>query len=259
MIKRTILLVGLTLASANGMAASAIKLQNAEIDLDDKGSLQRGAALFMNYCVSCHSAKYMRFNRIALDLGLSETQVMQNLNFLPGAKSGEQRKFGETIESVMSAEDGTTFFGKAPPDLSLTSRTKAGGANWIYTYLTSFYQDPSRPSGWNNTVLPNASMPNVLWELQGVQALVHETAGEKHQSEKVAHDSHGPAFEMVTAGKLNDVEFKTAARDISAFMAYIAEPSALKRKAIGPWVILYLAGLTFLAWLLKQAFWTDVH
>jgi ubiquinol-cytochrome c reductase cytochrome c1 subunit len=236
-----LLLAGSVQASGGGNGLPHEGSANA--NLEDRASLQRGARLFMNYCVSCHSIKYMRYSRIAEDLGLTEQQVMENLAFT-GAK------FGENVLVSMTPAQGQAWFGAAPPDLSLTARVR--GPDWIYNYLRSFYVDPSRPSGWNNTVFPNASMPNVLWLLQGSQRAVFE----------VDHATNEPVvtkLERVSPGQLDASAFDMAARDITAFMQYVGEPAALKRKKIGMWVILFLAGFTFLAWLLKQEYWRDVH
>src|SRR6187401_2689939 len=140
-------------------------LQSAHTNVANPASLQRGARLFMNYCSGCHSLEYVRYSRVAQDLGLSEDQAMRSLNFT-GAK------FGESIKSAMPAADATQWFGKAPPDLSLVARSR--GVDWVYTYLKSFYIDESKSSGWNNPLLPGVSMPNVLWELQGVQRATME-------------------------------------------------------------------------------------
>ena len=231
------------LFSAAALAAAGGPVQQAGNDLSDRASLQRGAKLYMNYCSSCHSLKFLRYSRMAEDLGLTEEEVMGNLNFT-GAK------FGEHIQVTMRDADGTEWFGKMPPDLSLISRVR--GSDWIYTYLKSFYLDESRPLGWNNTVFPNASMPNPLWEMQGLQ---HPQFG--------APDGNGerPVTGLVVTqpGRMNAKEFDQVVRDITNFLEYAGEPAALKRQAIGVWVILFLVLLTFLAYLLKQEYWTDVH
>jgi ubiquinol-cytochrome c reductase cytochrome c1 subunit len=160
MLKRLAFAASALLLSVSAHAASGGATEQAGTDLEDRASLQRGAQLYMNYCVGCHSLKYMRYSRIADDLGLSEEQVMNNLNFT-GAK------FGEHVISPMPVAGGEKWFGKAPPDLSLIARVR--GSDWIYTYLKSFYLDESRPLGWNNRLFPNVSMPNPLWEMQGNQ------------------------------------------------------------------------------------------
>lgn len=246
---------------ASGLALAAgpgFPLQPSQVNVSDRASLQRGAGLFINYCSGCHSAKYIRYSRIAEDLGLTEAQVMGNLNFT-GAK------FGDTLKAAMPAGDATGWFGAAPPDLSLTARAKLGGADWIYTYLKSFYVDESRAIGWNNPVLPNASMPHVLWDLQGIQRAVTEPIPVGADG-KPGHCENGEVagaclvrFEVVKPGSLDAEAYDQVARDIANFLEYVAEPAALKRAAYGPWVILFLAFFTFLAWLLKAEYWRDVH
>ena len=238
-------LLGLALAvTPAAMAATEGALPASNANLADTGSLQNGAKIFFNYCSGCHSLKLMRYSRIAEDLGLTEDQVMQNLNFT-GAK------FGEQIPRTMNPDDGKAWFGNAAPDLSLVARAKAGGPDWIYTYLKTFYLDPSRPLGWNNTTFPNVSMPNPLWELQGIQTAVFKTGPE---GEPVFD-----RFELHQPGSMSPAEFDVVARDIANFLRYAAEPAALQRHAVGVWVILFLSLFTFLAWLLKQEYWKDVH
>ena len=231
------------LLSFSALAAAGGPVQHAGTDLGDKASLQRGAQLFMNYCSSCHSLKYLRYSRMAEDLGLTEEEVMENLNFTGAA-------FGEQILTAMPAEAAGQWFGTAPPDLSLTSRVR--GPDWIFSYLKSFHIDDSRPLGWNNTVFPNASMPNVLWELQGIQQPVY--GGQDEATGEPLIDR----LELSTPGSMDAVEFDQAARDITAFLEYAGEPIALKREALGIWVMLFLAFFTFLAWLLKNEYWKDV-
>ena len=234
------LALGLLVGSTQAMAEEGgAELPSAGVNLRDQASLQRGARLFFNYCVGCHSLKYQRYSRIAEDLGLSEKEVMENLNFT-GAK------FGEPVISHMPEEQAQQWFGKAPPDLSLEVRAKT--ADWVYGYLNSFYVDPSRPVGWNNTVFPNASMPFPLWELQGVQ-----TAVKKPGSEEVEK------LELSQPGRMTPEQYKQASRDLTNFLAYVAEPAALQRHAYGIWVILFLALFTLLAYALKKEYWKDVH
>ena len=232
------LLLPVTLFAAAGGA-----VEQAGNDLSDRASLQRGAQLYMNYCSGCHSLKYLRYSRMAEDFGLTEEEVMENLNFT-GAK------FGEQIQVSMPRDQSTKWFGVAPPDLSLVSRVR--GSNWIYTYLKSFYLDETRPLGWNNTLFPNAAMPNPLWELQGLQ---HAELG--------APDEIGErpveGLEVTQPGRQSADEFNQTARDITNFLEYAGEPAALKRQSMGVWVILFLVLLTMLAYLLKQEYWKDVH
>ncbi len=185
------------------------------------------------------------------------------LNFTGGAFGGmvTHSMPAGTGDASVGSED---WFGVTPPDLSLTGRVR--GADWIYTYLLSFYPDPSRPSGWNNTVFPNASMPNVLWERQGIQALHVAAAAEEHaaadagaeEAKATGHES-GPAFDVVTTGTRSAADFHGDVRDISAFLEYVGEPAALDREKYGIWVILFLLLFTGVAYLLKAEYWKDVH
>jgi ubiquinol-cytochrome c reductase cytochrome c1 subunit len=231
------------LLSASAFAAAAGGLQQAGTDLDDTASLQRGAALYMNYCSGCHSLKYVRYARIGEDLGLGEDEVQANLNLNGG-------KIGDHVISPMSAEMGVAAFGKAPPDLSVIARVR--GSDWIYTYLKSFYLDESRPVGWNNKLFPNASMPNPLWELQGLQQPVY---GKKGATGELPVEG----FTISQPGTQDAAAFDQTARDITAFLEYAGEPAAIKRQSLGVWVILFLAVFTLMAWLLKTEYWRDVH
>ena len=231
------------LVSASAFASSGGNLQQAGTDLEDKASLQRGAALYMNNCSGCHSLKYLRYARIGEDLGLTEDEVQQNLNLGGG-------KIGDHVISPMTAEMGVAAFGKAPPDLSVIARVR--GSDWIYTYLKSFYLDESRPVGWNNTLFPNASMPNPLWELQGLQQPVY---GKKSATGEMPVEG----FTISQAGSQDAQQFDQSVRDITAFLEYAGEPAALKRESLGVWVILFLVFFTFMAWLLKKEYWRDVH
>ena len=244
MAARFVVLAAGTLLAGAAFAAEEGNLQQAGTDLGDRASLQRGAQLFVNYCSGCHSLKYLRYSRMAEDLGLTEDEVMKNLNFT-GAK------FGEQVQVSMPAAGGEKWFGKMPPDLSVISRVR--GSDWIYTYLKSFYLDESRPLGWNNQLFPNASMPNPLWELQGLQ---HAEFG---PVDPATGERHVEGLKVAQAGRQSAQEFDQTARDITNFLEYVGEPAALKRQSIGVWVILFLAALTFLAYLLKQEYWKDLH
>ncbi len=219
------------------------ELPHAGTDLSDRASLQRGAGLFMNYCSGCHSLQYLRYSRMGEDLGLTPDEVQDNLNFT-GAKIGEH------MQVAMSKDEGEQFFGKSPPDLSVIARVR--GSDWIYNYLKSFYVDESRPVGWNNTIFPNASMPNPLWQLQGVQhaQLGKPDAGGDRPVEKLL---------LPQPGEQSPEQFDQTARDIAAFLEYAGEPASIQRQSMGVWVILFLAFFTFLAFLLKKEYWKDVH
>ena len=232
------MLISLSLFAAEGGAT----LQ-AGNDLSDRASLQRGAQLYMNNCGACHSLQYMRYSRLAEDLGLTEEEVMNNLNFT-GAK------FGEQILVAMPHDPATKWFGKMPPDLSLISRVR--GSDWVYTYLKSFYLDESRPVGWNNKLFPNASMPNPLWQMQGLQ---HAELGEPD----AIGERHVEGLTLAQPGTQTPAQFDQTARVIPNVLESAGEPAALKRQSMGVWVILFLVVLTFLAFLLKQEYWKDVH
>lgn len=249
MIKNAMTKLGLSLAVALtsiGSAAAAgggDKPPSIGTRPDNIPAVQRGAKLFFNYCVGCHSLQFVRYSRLSEDLGLSEEQVMSNFNFT-GAK------FGDVVVSTMPAADAAVWFGKAPPDLSLEGRSK--GPDWIADYLKSFYIDHSRPLGWNNKRFPGASMPNVLWEMQGLQ---HAKMGHA----KDGGEAHIESLELVQPGTQTAQQFDETVKDITSFLQYVAEPAALKRQKLGVWVVLYLAFFTFIAWLLKKEYWKDVH
>ncbi|MDJ0657610.1 MAG: cytochrome c1 [Xanthomonadales bacterium] len=244
---RSTLTAVLLLISGTALAAGAkVPLDQAQTDLGNMASIQRGAALYVNYCQGCHSAEYMLYSRLAEDLELTEEQVERNL-ILTGAK------IGEPMVSTMDPADATVWFGAPAPDLSVIARSR--GVDWLYTYLRSFYVDPNRPIGWNNTVLANASMPHVLWQLQGIQEPVFETqTDETGVSKEVLVD-----LKLATPGAQTEAEYDRTIRDLVTYLEYQSEPAKLKRESMGVWVLLYLALFTFLAYLLKLEFWRDVH
>jgi ubiquinol-cytochrome c reductase cytochrome c1 subunit len=203
--------------------------------------VQRGAALFMNYCHSCHSAEYMRYQRIAQDLDLTEEQVQENLIF-------GDREITDYMEVAMP-EASSDWFGKKPPDLTLKARSR--GPDWIYTFLKGFYMTED---GWNNTVLANASMPHVLWRLQGIQRPIMETYTDDSGEEQ----SRIERLEIVEPGTMSPEEYEAAIRDIVSFMVYLGEPAILKRESMGVWVLLFLVVFTLLSWLLYKEYWRDV-
>lgn len=223
-------------------AGDAGELEPAGINIQDLAALQRGAGVFVNYCLSCHGAAYMRYNRLSEDLGLSEEVVMDRLVFADA-------KIGETMRIAMNEDDAERWFGQAPPDLSLVGRSR--GADWLYGYMRAFYQDES--GGWNNLLLPNAAMPHVLWQLQGIQTPVFaETEGGEKDPPVIDH------LELTTPGILTPEEYDNTVRDLVTFLDYLGEPAKLKRKNIGIWVMLFLAVFAFLAYLLKAEYWRDV-
>lgn len=218
-----------------------------DANLGNQASLQRGAKLFMNYCSGCHSLKYMRYQRIADDLDIPE-EVMQNNLMLTGGK------IHDTIQGTMPSEKAAEWFGKAPPDLSLTARSR--GADWIYSFLLSFYLDDSRPSGVNNVVMSNTAMPAVLAPLQGYQTLEH---GDEGEGESNGEEHGAPQFKLAQEGQLSPAEYKTAVADITNFLVYVGEPAKLVRYALGFKVLIFLLLFTALAYMLKREFWRDVH
>ena len=233
----------LPVASFTVSASGGAGVEHSRANINDTGSLQRGAKWYVNYCLGCHTISYMRYNRLAEDLDLSEDMVMLNL-------VNSDSKFGDTMDISMDPDQAKAWFGKTPPDLSLIGRSR--GADWVYSYLLGFYKDET--GSWNNTLLPNAAMPHVLWRLQGVQTPVYR----QEASEGFTHDviDH---FELTTPGTQSPEEFEETARDIAAFLDYAGEPAKLKRKSIGVWVILFLVFFTLIAYLLKTEYWRDVH
>ncbi|NIA53268.1 cytochrome c1 [Massilia sp. TW-1] len=218
----------------------------------DIASLQNGAKLFVNYCLNCHSASAMRYNRLR-DLGLSEDQIKNNLLF-----SGE--KVGDMMTIAMRPADAKAWFGAVPPDLSVITRARASsagsGPDYIYTYLRTFYKDETRPTGWNNLVVPNVAMPHVLWQLQGVRTVKMVEEPDPHEEGKKVHRFAG--FEQVTPGTLTPQEFDTQVADLVAYMDWMAEPARDFRKRLGAIVVIFLAFFAFLAWSLNASYWKDV-
>ena len=211
-------------------ADGSFHLDNAKIDLDDQQSLQRGARNFINYCLNCHSANYMRYNRLQ-DIGLSEDEIKKNLLFTAD-------KSGELMNISMDNVEAKKWFGANPPNLTVTARSR--GKDWIYTYLRTFYIDDSRELGWNNLVYPNAAMPHVLWELQGTQ---------------VYEDNH---LSLLKAGILSEQEYDQFVLDTTNYMVFMAEPAKLVRHKIGYFVIGFLVILLILVINLKREFWKDI-
>jgi ubiquinol-cytochrome c reductase cytochrome c1 subunit len=239
--KIIIALVLAALPSLSMAAESKLPLDPVYVNLSDKASLQRGARLFVNFCLSCHSASFMRYNRMAADLDISEDVLKENLMFASD-------KTGDLMTTTMPAEDAKRWFGVAPPDLTLVARVRKPA--WIYTYLRSFYLDEKSPSGWNNTLFENVAMPHILYELQGSQRAVFK---EENGVKKFDH------FELDKPGTMTEAEYDDAMRDLTNFLVYLGEPAKLKRYTIGVFVILFLIVLTVLSYLLKKEYWKDVH
>jgi ubiquinol-cytochrome c reductase cytochrome c1 subunit len=237
----SLLLHGVTLASGGD-----VELKHVEINHDNKASLQRGAQLFNNYCLSCHSVKYMRYKRVMDDLEIPEEIMKKNLMFTSD-------KLEDLMIVAMPNDDAKRWFGKVPPDLSLSVRQR--GEAWVYTYLVSFYQEEGSPTGVNNLVLKNASMPHVLAPLQGLQKAVFE---EKPDADgQVRHVFK--RFELINKGEMTTEEYERAAKDLVNYMGYLAEPIRTERQSVGIWVMLFLAVLGIFTYLLKLEYWKDVH
>lgn len=238
-------------------ASESVKLDRlpADVDPDDLISLQRGAHTYVNYCLGCHSAAYMRYNRLQ-DLGLTEQQIQENLIFT-GAKVGELMKI------AMDPKESREWFGTPPPDLTLIARARSSsagsGADWLYSYLRGFYRDPSRPTGWNNTVFQNVAMPHVLWQLQGEQALKTEVLSIPPGSKGEVEKREVQKLVLEKPGTMSPAEYDRLVGDLVNFLVYVAEPSRQSRIELGIYVLMFLALLFVFAYLLKKEYWKDVH
>ncbi|GEM20583.1 cytochrome c [Nitrosococcus oceani] len=235
----TCLLLFISSTSLVWAASSNYPLDTVEININDKASLQRGAQVFMNYCLSCHSAKYMRYSRMAQDLGLTEQEVTDNLMFTTD-------KIHDPMTIAMQSKDSEGWFGVTPPDLSLVARSR--GPEWLHTYLRTFYLDPSRPTGVNNLVFKDTAMPHVLWPLQGWQELADKDS-----------DTSSTKLELAVAGTLSPSEYEKMLDDLVNFMTYMGEPARLEREKLGPWVLFYIALFCGVAYFLKREYWKDIH
>lgn len=216
---------------------------------NDMGALQNGAKLFVNYCLNCHSAAFMRFNRLT-DIGLTEQQIKENLLF-------PTDKVGETMKIAMDPKQAKDWFGGTPPDLTLIARSRAGaggtGADYLYTYLRTYYRDETKATGWNNLAYPNVAMPHVLWELQGERKPIYEEVEE--------HGHKVPVFkgwQQVTPGTMSPLKYDEAMGDLVGYLQWMGEPAQNTRVRIGVWVLLFLLLLTFAAWRLNASFWKNV-
>ncbi len=227
-------------------AGGGVPLQDADIDLKDQASLQRGAGYFVNYCMGCHSLGYMRYNRLANDLGIDDATLRQSLIFT-GAKPGD------LMVSSMNPVSAEKWFGTAVPDLTLVTRWRT--PDWVYSYLKGFYADPSRPLGVNNVVFPNVGMPHVLAGLQGVA----QPKFAEHPGPDGAPVKTVVGVEPAQGGTMTAEQYDAFARDLTAFLAYAGEPIKLERQRLGIWVLLFLAVFFVAAYMLKKEYWKDVH
>jgi ubiquinol-cytochrome c reductase cytochrome c1 subunit len=247
----------LTLIAALGIATGAqasggesVAWDKAPNNINDLPALQHGAKLFVNYCLSCHSAAYMRFNRLR-DIGLSEQQIKDNLLFTT-------EKVGETMKAAIDPKQAKDWFGANPPDLTLIARSRSGhggtGADYLYTYLRTYYRDPTKATGWNNLVFPNVGMPHVLWELQGDREPQFETRKEHGHEVKVF-----TGWKQVTPGALTPLQYDEAVGDLVGYLTWMSEPAQNSRVRVGVWVLLFLGVFTVIAWRLNAAFWKEIN
>lgn len=227
-----------------------LKLDRAPDKTRDIAALQHGAKIFVNYCLNCHGASYMRYNRLH-DIGLSDQQIKENLLFAAD-------KVGELMKVAIRPSEAKEWFGAAPPDLTVIARARSSefgsGADWLYTYLRTFYRDDKRPTGWNNLVFENVGMPHVLWQLQGEQIAHVEKAKDMHGNE-VVHRT----LELAKPGALSKDEYDTTVADLVSFLVYMGEPMAETRKQLGIYVLIALAVLFGLSYALKKNYWQDIH
>ena len=232
------MLVGPALAWA---AEGGYRLDRAPIDSKDLLSLQAGARTFVNYCLNCHGAQFMRFNRLT-DLGLTEAQIRDNLILVDA-------KVGDTMKVALTVKDGKAMFGAAPPDLTVIGRSRS--ADWLYSYLRTFYRDAKSPTGWNNAVFPQVAMPHALWSLQGERGVEVVSDAERHAPPEYK-------WSQISPGTHNTVQYDTTVRDLVNFLVYMGEPAASDRKRIGI-VVLFALGILFIfAYALKREYWKDV-
>ncbi len=246
--KNLLLLLMSLVAASNSMAAGGDYYigEKVQTNIRSVDSLRNGAKIYMNYCLGCHSMNFQRYNRVADDLGLTEDEMMNGLVLTDA-------KFTDKMTISMSEEQAKKWFGKAPPDLSVIA--KARGLDWLYNFLINYYADPQSVTGWNNLTLPNASMPHILWELQGIRTANFEI----HTDEEGNEHKEFKGFETVEAGKLSEQDYKDLARDLVNFLDYSSEPAKLIRMSMAPWVLLFVSLFTFLAYMLKVNYFRDIH
>ena len=219
----------------------------------DLASLQNGAKLFVNYCLNCHAAGYMRYNRLR-DIGLTEEQIKSNLMFATD-------KVGDTMQVAITAKQGKDWFGGVPPDLTVIARSRAAfgqgsGADYLYTYLRTYFRDETKATGWDNLAFPGVGMPHVLWELQGQRVAKYVEEKDPHDPKKTIHRFDG--FEQLTPGKMSPLEYDSAVGDLVAYLQWMGEPAQGQRVRLGVWVLIFLGVFTVIAWRLNAAYWKDV-
>jgi ubiquinol-cytochrome c reductase cytochrome c1 subunit len=283
LLSRAFALIAACVVGSASAAESSFPLDRFPTDkLSDQAALQNGAKLFVNYCLNCHGASAMRYNRL-VDIGLTEDQIKRHLLFTAD-------KVGEPMKVALRAVDAKEWFGALPPDLSLITRARSSqagtGSDWLYTYLRAYYRDADRPSGWNNALFENVGMPHVLWELQGQRSLriddiqkqkdektgaasMAKTVtnvdvnGRRSSTEEKIVDGVPPAgkiyrFSPAEGGILTPMRYDDAVADLVAFITYMSDPTAATRTRLGAWVLLFLAVFTVFAWNLNRVYWKDV-
>lgn len=249
--KKFLLIVTMALGLATGAQAAGggIAWDKAPNKTNDLVALQHGAKLFVNYCLNCHSAAFMRYNRLQ-DIGLSEQQIKDNLLF-------GDAKVGDTMKAAIDPKQAKDWFGANPPDLTLIARSRSGpagtGADYLYTYLRTYYRDAEKPTGWNNLAFPNVGMPHALWELQGVREPVFETVKSHGHDVKVLKE-----WRQVSPGAMTPQQYDEAVGDLVGFLQWMAEPAQNARVRVGVWVLLFLGLFTVIAWRLNAAYWKNV-
>lgn len=248
----TLLLVstGAFAAEEAGAPGSDWNSWHADNDLKNIASLQRGARNFTNYCLGCHSLKYERYSRLGQDLEIPPA-LLQKYILQPGDKATDY------ILTTMPASDAETWFGKAPPDLSLMARER--GPDYLYQFLKTFYVDPTRQTGANNLRLPATAMPDVVSALEGLKRPVYQDLHKRGEDGKVTTEKVFDHFEQIAPGRMNAEEYDGFVRDTVNFLDYVGEPAQVQRRALGVWVVLFLLVFTWLAWLMKKEYWKDVH
>jgi ubiquinol-cytochrome c reductase cytochrome c1 subunit len=245
-----ILMVAFGLAGGAQAAGGGVVWDKAPSRTNDLPALQNGAKLFVNYCLNCHSAAYVRYNRLQ-DIGISEQQIKDNLLV-------STDKVGEVMKAAIDAKDAKEWFGGNPPDLSLVARSRSGhggtGADYLYTFLRTYYRDAEKPTGWNNLAFPNVGMPHALWQLQGERQPVFDTIKSHGHDVKVLK-----GWKQVTPGTMTPLQYDEAVGDLVGFLQWMAEPNQNNRVRIGAWVLLFLGVFTVIAWRLNAAFWKDIN
>jgi ubiquinol-cytochrome c reductase cytochrome c1 subunit len=249
--KKILLSIVAALSFSSAFAAGdGIAWEKANPKTNDMAALQNGAKIFVNYCLNCHSAAFMRYNRLK-DIGLTEQQIKDNLLFTTD-------KVGETMKAAIDPKQAKEWFGGVPPDLSVIARSRADaskgdGADYLYTLLRTYYRDDSKATGWNNKAYPNIGMPHPLWELQGEQKPIYKTILVKGKEEQVL-----AGWDIVKPGSMTPLQYKQAVSDLVSYLQWMGEPAQNQRVRIGVWVLIFLSVFTIIAWRLNATFWKDI-